>query len=357
MKLIESGILQKFTAKVFIHYGFNEIQAHDAASVLITADLRGIDSHGVARLAGYVRQIEQGKIKPDAVFTIEHETLSTATLNAGGGLGLLSAPHAMKIAVEKAKKCGSGFVAVNNSSHFGIAAAHSKIALEHEMIGIALTNASPLVAPAGSVQPMLGTNPICVGIPGRKTPFVLDMATTVVANGKLEIAERKGEKIPHGYVQKSNGSPSDNPSELKNGGTLLPLGGSMDHASYKGYGLGSLVDILSGVLSGANFGPWVPPFVGFLDTKQEMVGQGIGHFLGAIRIDAFRTKDDFYNSMDQWMKAMKAAKTDPQTEKVLIPGEPEDETHSKRVKQGIPLNEKVLEKLNELAAKTNQNSL
>jgi LDH2 family malate/lactate/ureidoglycolate dehydrogenase len=151
------------------------------------------------------------------------------------------------------------------------------------MIGIAMTNASPLVAPTFSVERLLGTNPIAVAIPaGNEPPFVADFATTTAANGKLEILQRKNIDAPYGWIQKRNGEPSNNPNELKDGGALVPLGSDREHGSHKGFCLGAWVDIFSAVLSGANYGPWVPPFVAFLSPPSDPVGEGIGHFFGAL---------------------------------------------------------------------------
>lgn len=345
--------LSNFTKNIFILCGMNEADATLAADVLITADLRGIDSHGVARLSGYVRLHEMNRANMKPNWKIIHETPSTATVDADNGLGLVIAPKAMEIAIAKAQNVGSGWVAIQNSNHFGIAAYHAMMALKHDMIGIAMTNASPLVAPTYSKERMLGTNPMCYVFPaGKHLPLVADMATSSAANGKLEIAQRKGKTIPHGWVQDANGNDSVDANELKNGGALLPLGSS-NEAGHKGYALGSVVDIFTGVLSGANYGPWVPPFVSFLDPVENLPGKGIGHFVGAFRVDAFRPVDEFKKNMDNWIERFKNAKTITPEQKVIIPGEPEFAEHDRRLKSGIPLNEKVVEDLQSLAKKFN----
>jgi L-2-hydroxycarboxylate dehydrogenase (NAD+) len=224
------------------------------------------------------------------------------------------------------------------------------MALEKNMIGIALTNASPLVAPTFSTERLLGTNPICVCIPaGKQPPFVADMATTTAANGKLEILQRKNLKAPEGWIQDKEGNVSTNPHELRAGGSLLPLGGDKDHGSHKGYALGAIVDILSAVLSGANYAAWVPPFVSFLPVAAELPGKGIGHFFGAMRIDAFRPVGDFKKHMDQWIHRFRTAATVAGQEKVLIPGDPEREIEVERRSKGIPLLKPVFEDLEYLA--------
>jgi LDH2 family malate/lactate/ureidoglycolate dehydrogenase len=273
-------------------------------------------------------------------------------VDGDAGLGLVVAPFAMQVAIEKAKVAGTGWVAVKNSNHFGIAGYHAMKALQHDMIGMAMTNASPLVAPTFSVERLLGTNPICVAIPAKEQPpFVADFATTTAANGKLEILQRKNQEAPEGWIQKKDGSVSIDPNELKNGGALIPLGSDREHGSHKGFCLGAWVDIFSAVLSGANYGPWVPPFVSFLAPPADPVGEGIGHFFGAMRVDAFRPADEFKNHMDNWINRFRSAKTVEGQEKLIIPGDPEREYEAIRVKEGIPLNPKVYEDLLELGKK------
>ncbi|WP_161890022.1 Ldh family oxidoreductase [Pontibacter russatus] len=327
-----------FTQAVFLHMGCPPEDAKLAAEVLLEADLRGVDSHGVARLTGYVRLWEAGRINPKPNMRIVHETPSTATVDGDSGLGLVIAPKAMDIAIEKAAKVGTGWVSVKNSNHFGIAGYHAMEALSSDMIGIAMTNASPLVAPTFSTDRMLGTNPIAVAIPTKDQPaFVADFATASAANGKLEILQRKEKKAPVGWIQTKDGERSTNANELKDGGALLPLGSDRTHGSHKGYALAAIVDIFSAVLSGANYGPWVPPFVSFLPVADNLPGEGIGHFLGAMRIDAFRPADEFKAHMDNWIQAFRKAKVKKGEKAVLIPGDPERETTEKRLKKGIPL--------------------
>ena len=210
------------------------------------------------------------------------------------------------------------------------------------MIGIAMTNASALVAPTFSIERLLGTNPIAVAIPaGNEPPFVADFATTTAANGKLEILQRKNASAPSGWVQTKEGHPSVDANELKQGGALLPLGGDREHGSHKGYALGAIVDIFSAVLSGANYGPWVPPFPAYVPVPDNLPGEGIGHFFGAMRIDAFRTSGEFKKNMDQWIGRFRLSKTVSNKVKVLIPGDPEREMEEIRRPNGIPLTDTV----------------
>lgn len=346
--------LRTFTNAVFKKMGSSDEHAALATDVLIKSDLRGIDSHGVARLSGYVRLWEKGRINANPNIRIVHETPTTATVDGDGGLGLVVAPFAMKVAIEKAETYGTGWVAVKNSNHFGIAGYHALMAVEKDMIGISMTNASPLVAPTYANERLLGTNPMCYAFPaGKYPPLIVDMATAAAANGKLEIAQRANKDVPDGWVQDKDGNPSVNPNELKSGGSLLPLGSDKNHGSHKGYGLGATVDILSAVLSGANYGPWVPPFVSFLEPPTDSVGEGIGHFLGAMRVDGFRPAADFKSHLDNWIERFKNAKTIDPNQKVIIPGEPEYDFEQERKIVGIPIIDAVVTDLNELANKLN----
>ncbi|WP_338237437.1 Ldh family oxidoreductase [Persicobacter diffluens] len=346
--------LQKFTQEVFLKMGCSPEHAQQATQVLLSADLRGIDSHGVARLIGYVRLWEAERVNAQPDIKIVHETPSTATIDGDRGLGLVIAPYAMKIAIEKAKVAGTGWVAIKNSNHYGIAGYHSMMALEHDMMGISMTNASALVAPTFSQERMLGTNPIAVACPtNEEPPFVADFSTTTAANGKLEILQRKEEEAPIGWVQTKEGHPTEDAGILKKGGALLPLGSDRVHSSHKGYCLGSIVDIFSAVLSGANYGPWVPPFPSYVPLPENPVGEGVGHFVGAMRVDAFRPAEDYKNHMDNWIRRFRNSTPVEGQKKVLIPGDPERESEKLRRKEGIPLLEPVVKDLQSLADKFN----
>lgn len=352
MEIFAYQELRKFTKSVFLEMGCPSDQAESATEVLLSADLRGVDSHGIARLIGYVRLWEAGRINTKPTIKVVHESPSTAVVDGDSGLGLVVGPVAMQKAIEKAQVAGTGWVAVRNSNHYGIAGYHAMQALPHDMIGFSMTNASPLVAPTFAIERMLGTNPIAVAVPAKnQPPFVADFATTTAANGKLEILQRKELPAPTGWIQDGKGQSSTNPHELKDGGALLPLGGDVERGSHKGYCLGSIVDILTGVLSGANYGPWVPPFVSFLPLAPNLVGDGIGHFFGAMRVDAFRPAEEFKEHMDQWINRFRSAKTVEGYEKVLIPGDPERAMEEKRIKEGIPLLPPVIKDLQELSKK------
>ena len=344
--------LSSFASKVFVSIGFSQADAETATAALLSADLRGVDSHGIARLSGYVRLWEVGRLNAKPNVAVTYQTPSTAVVDGDLGVGLVVAPFAMQVAIEKAKLAGTGWVSVQNSNHFGIAGYHAMMALPHDMIGIAMTNASPLVAPTFSTERLLGTNPIAVAIPaGKFPPFVADFATTTAANGKLELLQREQKAVPEGWVQDEAGAASTDAHALKQGGALLPLGGDRAHGSHKGYMLGSIVDIFSAILSGANYGPWVPPFPAYVPMPTNMPGKGIGHFFGAMRIDAFRPAADFKLNMDNWIERFKAAKVVDGAPAVIIPGEPEAAMEAVRRKEGITIADTVLQDIKELASK------
>ncbi len=344
--------LKNFTNQVFIKMGCPGAEADIASKTLVSADLRGVDSHGVARLSDYVRLWEADRINPTPDIKIAHESPSTAVVDGDAGLGLVVGPKAMRIAMKKADQVGTGWVSVKNSNHFGIAGYHAMLALDEDMIGISMTNASPLVAPTWSKEPLLGTNPIAVAIPAGEEPaFVADFATTTAAYGKLEILQREKKDAPLGWIQDKDGHPSTNSFELKNGGSLLPLGSDREHGSHKGYCLGSIVDIFSAVLSGASYGPWVRPFVSFLPVADNMPGEGIGHFLGALRVDAFQPKEHFKSQMDHWIKRFRSATPVDGQKSVLVPGDPERMIAEERINTGFDILKPVENDLKALAEK------
>jgi len=287
-------------------------------------------------------------VNPDV--KIVHESPSTAVVDGDGAIGMIAATKSMQIAIEKAKTAGTGWVSTRGSNHFGIAGYYSMMALEHDMIGICMTIANPLVAPTNSISRMLGTNPIAVAVPaGEHPPFVADFSTTPIARGKLAVAAKMGESVPAGYVQDANGVSSTDPDILKEGGSMVTLGGTPEQGGHKGYCMSAIVDIFSAVLSGANFGPFCPPSVAYLPLKEEKVGEGTGHFFGAMRIDAFQTPDAFKSQMDKWIETFRTAKPAKGHDRVLIPGDPERENEERISKEGINVLVPVQKEMKEIA--------
>ena len=344
--------IEQFVEKLFTAMGCSKSDASSVAEVLIAAELRGIPSHGLLRVKDYYAMVKAQRINTTPEVRILHQTPSTATVDGGNALGPVAAKKSMQIAIEKAKTAGTGWVATNNTNHFGIAGFYSLMALEHNMIGIALTNANPLVAPTYSADRLLGTNPIAVAIPTQnQPPFVADFATTPVARGKLAIKSKLGQEIPVGLVQDKDGNPTTHPGAIEQGGAILTLGGNgVALGGHKGFCITALVDIFSSVLSGANFGPFVPPQVAYLPVLQQTVGKGLGHFFGAMRIDAFRSAEEFKLSMDDWIATFKNAKAAQNQKGVVIPGDPERESEAIKLKQGISIIPAILNDLNAIAS-------
>lgn len=334
-------------------FNIPEEDAEIASDVLACADLRGIDSHGVARMYSYVEMLDAGRINPRPQIEIVREMSSTATVDGDNGLGLVVGPKANKIAIEKAEKTGAGWVSVRNTNHYGIAGYYPLQALKHDVIGWAMTNSTKLVAPLFGAERMLGTNPIAIAFPGKnEPPIVIDLATSAVAYGKIEIAGRKAHNIPDGWAINDHGEVTKNPQEMIDGGALLPLGSDADHGGHKGYALASMVDILSCVLSGANWGPFAPPFALRQEIPSKSVGKGIGHLFGALKIEGFIDPDEFKSQIDHWVKVFRNTKAAKNTGGPLIPGDPERLAEAERTKNGIPLIQPVINDLRKIAEKT-----
>jgi L-2-hydroxycarboxylate dehydrogenase (NAD+) len=345
--------LHGFAARVFQHLGVPSADAARAAEVLTSADLRGIDSHGVARLHFYAEMLENGRLNPRPNIKVLRSSLSTATVDGDNGLGLVVGPWANDLAMEKAAAAGSGWVSVGNSNHYGIAGWYVLQGLPRDCINWSMTNSSKLVAPLWGNERMLGTNPIAIAFPGaEEPPIVIDFASCTVAYGKIEIAQRTGARIPHGWVVDKDGRDTDDPADLTAGGALLPLGGDREHGGHKGYALALMVDVLSAVLSGANWGPFVPPFAVSYAAPPRTVGKGLGHFFGSMRLDGFIEPDVFKRQIDDVVRTLRGTRPAPGTNGPLLPGDPEREAEQRRRRDGIPLPGSVLGRLRGIAGRT-----
>lgn len=353
IKIFPIEALREFSTRVFLHCGVPKHDAALAVEVLACADLRGIDSHGVARLSSYFDMLTAGRINPKPEIKVVRSTMSTATVDGDNGLGLVVGPQANRIAMEMAEKCGSGWVSVCNTNHFGIAGYYVLKALERELIGWAMTNSTNLVAPLWGAERMLGTNPIAIAFPGKEEPpIVIDMATSAAAFGKIEIARRRREPMPEGWAIDREGRGTTSPDGMMEGGAMLPLGSDREHGGHKGYALAMMVDILCGPLSGANWGPFAPPFALRQAIPERSVGKGIGHFFGAMRIDGFIDGNEFKRQIDDYIRVFRATKPAPGTSGPLIPGDPEREAEKVRREQGVPLVLPVVEELRDISQKT-----
>ncbi len=350
LRIFASDRLREFTTRVFETFGVPAGEAAEAADVLAASDLRGIESHGVARLKTYVDMLELGRINPRPTVTIVRESASTATVDGDNGLGLVVGPAANRIAMDKADAAGTGWVSVRNTNHYGIAGYYPLRALERGLIGWAMTNSTKLVAPLWGAERMLGTNPIAIAFPGEtEPPIVIDLATCAAAYGKIEIAKRAGSPIPKGWAVDRDGRDALDPQAMIDGGALLPLGSERSSGGHKGYALAMMVDVLCAVLSGANWGPFTPPFALRQEVPSRSVGKGIGHFFGAMRIDAFIDPQEFRRQIDDLVRTFRATKPMPGTSGPLIPGDPERLMELERGRLGIPLPAAVVDDLEDVA--------
>lgn len=348
-----AAYLKDFSTKVFMYFGVAAEDAQLAAEVLTKADLRGIDSHGVARLQTYFDMLAAGRINPIPKIKIVREKMSVATVDGDNGLGLVVGPKANEMAMEKAEKYGSGWISVCNTNHYGIAGYYPLKALERDLIGWAMTNTTKLVAPLWGAERMLGTNPIAIAFPGYKEPpIVIDLATSAVAYGKIEIAMRNKTSVPRGWIINKDGDITMNPEGMVHGGALLPLGSEREMGGHKGYALATMVDVLCAVLSGANWGPFAPPFALRQEIPTRSVGKGIGHFFGAMQIDGFTDKNEFKKQIDEWIRVFRNTKPAPGTKGPLIPGDPERQAEAIRSREGIPLIKPVIDDLLDISQKT-----
>lgn len=332
--------LKDYVVRFFTMYGVPEADAKIAADILVSADLRGVDSHGVIRLDTYYGvRLRKGLISAQPEIKVLQETPTTAALDGGSGLGHVVGHKAMQICIEKARNVGVGMVTVRNSNHYGIAGYYAMMALEHDMIGISYTNSQPLVAPTYGRTPFLGTNPIAVAVPaGNERPYVLDMATSIVPIGRITVYQKAGKDIPEGWGIDKEGAVTRDPNAVLKGGALMPLGGVDVMRGYKGYGLGLLVDIFSGVLSGASTGPSV-------GHPGENVPADVGHYFAAIRVDAFRPVIDFKAHMDSFIQELKNAPKASGQERIFIHGEKEFELAERYTREGVPLMAEVVDQL------------
>jgi LDH2 family malate/lactate/ureidoglycolate dehydrogenase len=345
--------LRSFATAVFTYFNVPHEDAVLAADVLAYSDEHGIDSHGIARLKTYYDLLKIGRINPKPEISIVREKASVATVDGDNGLGLVVGPKCMELAIKKAHDFGSGSISVCNTNHYGAAGYYPLMALKNDLIGMSMTNTTKGVAPFLGAEKMLGTNPIAIAFPGfNEPPVLIDFASSTVSYGKVEIANRKGEEVPEGWCIDRNGNHTNHPAEMIEGGALLPLGSDINGSGHKGYCLASMVDILSAVLSGANWGPFATPFAIHVSAPAKEVGKGIGHFFAAYDIEGFRDKTAFKKEMDEWVKTLRSTKPQPGAEKVLIPGDPERMAYEQRKVEGIPVNREVVKSLQIIAEET-----
>ena len=309
---------------VFVNVGLAEEDAVVVATNLVDSNLCGVDTHGIMRLVSYIERFENGTFSKENKIQIIREAPSTACIDAGGAIGILSGEKAMRIAMEKARQTGVAAVSVYNSGHFGAAGYFTRMAAKENMIGFACTNGLPAIAPWGGTRPYHGTNPFAVGVPSREDPIVLDMATSVVARGKVMLAKKEGKAIPEGWALDKNGCPTTDPTEAL-AGTMFPVGG------VKGYGIALIIDLLCAALSGADVGTHLTPL------DQLHGSQNLGHFFIAIDVEKFRPADDFLDDVEMIKNDIKSLPRIEGVEKIMMPGEPESDKKRERTENGIQI--------------------
>jgi L-2-hydroxycarboxylate dehydrogenase (NAD+) len=341
VRAVDAERLIDFSARALEKMGVPGDDARLTASILVAADLRGVDSHGVAHLAPfYIRRIKDGLINVRPQIKITSHAPGTAAVEGDGGLGFVVGCRAMEDAMKRAEKTGVGFATVCNSTHYGAGAYYAMMALPRDMIGVSMTQGGIGIVAPGSRGRGVGLNVISAAVPaGQERPFVLDMATGVVAGGKLELAARNGTPIPEGWAIDMEGNPVTNVS--KAGGGILPLGGTPLLGAFKGFGLTVLVDILCSVLSGDLSVPE-------MDKVASARGRS-SHFFGAINIASFMPVPRFKERMDAMIRAHHNLPKAPGVDKIRLAGEIEWETETERRKNGIPLHDSVFSSLEALA--------
>lgn len=332
--MVDSKALLKVVKELLMNVSIPEEDAHTIASGLVAANLRGLDSHGVSRIPMYLERIRKGVVNPKPSIKVKKVTAAVSEVNGDDGMGFLAGHRAMEEAIQLAKQSGIGLVGVNRSTHYGMAALYVMQAIEAGYIALAYTNSSPAIPAWGGREAFLGASPFAAGVPAKEArPYVLDMAMTVIARGKIRLAAMHDEEIPLGLALNKQGEPTTNAKDAFEG-VCLPFGGA------KGSAFAMLMDLLSGVLTGANYGGDVKSL--YFDHSEP---QNVGHLFIAIRPDLFVPLGDFEERMDSFVNRVKSQPKAAGFDEILIPGEPEERTAQKRLKGGIPL---TLEVMNDL---------
>lgn len=337
MVRVDPSALRATVGEIFQGLDLPAADAAVVADALLEADLLGVSSHGVSNYIEliYAPGLRAGTIAARPEIQVVHETPVSALLDGGSGMGHVVGRRAMDLAIEKAQATGIGLVTVRNSRHYGMAGYYALQALKHGMLGLSLTNSDKLVMPTFGREARIGTNPISVAVPtDSEAPFILDMATSVVPLGKVMLAARQGDTLPTGWANDATGRETTDAEAAAEARRLVPVGGAT--AGHKGYGLGALVDILCGVLSGAGGG------------SLGGLGEECGHFFGAVRVDVFRPPAEFARAMDEYLKYLLETPALDGSEPVIYAGIKEARARAEREREGIPLHPKVIAYLHRL---------
>ena len=347
---IDTKKARNFCEALFRSYGFSEDESRMITDVLIRADLYGIESHGVHRLIRYNEEITSGQVDVKAKQEIVHETGISACIDANKAMGQLAGIEAMTLAIKKAKTSGCGMVTVRNSNHYGIASYYSEMAAAEDLIGVCMTNTEAICVPTFGAEAMTGTNAIALAMPADPFTFSYDASTTVVPRGKLEVYRKNGEPLPGNWALDANGKPSTNAAEVidniiaKSGGGIAPLGGlGVLHGGHKGYGLSIIVDLFSAVISGGLTSNYV-------NRKPGL--NGICHYFMAIDYGIFGDKKSIKENLSKFLQELRDSKKAEGQSRIYTHGEREAEMMAKRINAQIPINEKTLAEMTEIAKKT-----
>ncbi|MDG2187486.1 MAG: Ldh family oxidoreductase [Hyphomicrobiales bacterium] len=346
-------VVKNFLSTALIRVGVEPDDADLVSDVLVAADLRGVRSHGAARLSYFIVRLEKGTLNLNPKMDIKMNSKTTGLLDAENGIGIIAANKAMQKSLEIAEEYGTGFIGVANSSHFGFAGYWSDLAMKRGFIGISMSNSGGRTTPTYARESMLGTNPMSVAIPGgESTDFLLDMATTTVAVGKIETALREGRDVKEGWVSPMGDTPElDANGVLTYGAPLLPLGGAgMESGGHKGYGLNLMVELLCGAVTGTSFADRIKGARG--NDRPAM-----GHLMGAIRLDGFRDPIEIQKEMNATYNIIRNAKKEPDQDRVYIHGEPEAIAIEENSRLGIPITQAVYDQLEKIAERYGINSL
>lgn len=329
--------LTEYIRKIALCCGMSENEAFHFAESLVSADMRGLSSHGVMRTAAYIRRVQDGLIATHVSPEITADGTTVLAVNGKNGMGCTVAVDVMDLCMERAETYGSCLAAVNHCNHFGYAAYFAMRAAKRGFIAVVMTNAAAMVAPFGGAAAMLGTNPLCVAIPaGRHEPFVLDMATSLVAQGKVILAGKEGRRVPLGWGLDREGRETEQPEKILNGGTLLPFGGA------KGYGISLMIELLTACLANASRSTDMGRMYDYT-RRQET-----GFVMGALKVGGIMPLACFTDRVDEIISEIKGSKKAPGAEEIFIPGEIEDRKYKRALREGIVLSQAVAEELKEL---------
>ena len=337
--LVKHESLHRLCTKIQVGFGLPESDADTVSDCLIEANLMGVDTHGVLRLRVYMDRVKAGGNNPKPNIQMVRENPCTALMDADNALGPVGGKRAMTLAIEKAGAIGIGIVVIRNCNHYGPAGYYARMALEHDMIGVSMTNVLASMPPTGGVEARTGNNPYSLSFPAQdEPPVVVDAATSMSSWGTLFVCAQKGEDLPPGCYLDSEGKPTVNPQDVMNGGALLPIAG------HKGYGLAMAIELLTGMLANAPMAPDIPHLNKFLDKPGTNT-----FFMAAIRIDNFVDTDQFKRRMDEWIRLIRSTRRMDGVDRIWLPGEKEIVERQQRLVTGIPLNPEMVAELKALA--------